>query len=431
MAQGMIDECRVLKRNNNSLIPKKNRFHGQDLASKGPELAKQWHPTRNGSLKPSDVSWKSNSLIWWLCPKSCDSGQQECVHEWPAKVSDRGRGQGCCFCSGRITCCMQTSLATVPRAVELWDYEKNYPLRPEFCRPGSKLAVWLLCPKTHRNEECRHSWKTDISSFFVKACNCQYCEHKSERPCCTNSSLAANHLLAAEWHCELNTKRPRDYWPSSGERVSWKCRFDENHVWEATIHDRTKSGGCRFCNSSRLELAMKTALEELRQETHTSEDGSSWKISSITQQAQMGRYSCDFTGKVISNTLNEQSDKTFCIETDGEQHFMEIKRNSHSDPKLELHKNQYRDRKKVDLCRQNNIPILRIAFNVKICKYKKLVIRFIKAIMNDDQLTMQAVEKPTGAHYYQKLYHGEYSEINKLEPIARIPEPPLKKRRLK
>ena len=30
-----------------------------DLASQCPDVAKQWHPTKNGSLKPTDVAVKS------------------------------------------------------------------------------------------------------------------------------------------------------------------------------------------------------------------------------------------------------------------------------------------------------------------------------------------------------------------------------------
>lgn len=35
-----------------------------DLESLNPELAKQWHPTLNGDLKPSDVTLHSNKKVW-------------------------------------------------------------------------------------------------------------------------------------------------------------------------------------------------------------------------------------------------------------------------------------------------------------------------------------------------------------------------------
>ena len=46
-----------------------------------PELAKEWHPTKNGSLTPFDVFASTNQYIWWLC--------HVCGHEWKAKGSNR------------------------------------------------------------------------------------------------------------------------------------------------------------------------------------------------------------------------------------------------------------------------------------------------------------------------------------------------------
>ena len=32
-----------------------------------PDLAKEWHPTKNGSLSPKDVTPESQMEVWWLC----------------------------------------------------------------------------------------------------------------------------------------------------------------------------------------------------------------------------------------------------------------------------------------------------------------------------------------------------------------------------
>jgi len=49
--------------------------HGESLAEVNPELAKQWHPTKNGILSPYDVKPNSSMKIWWKCQKGDD-------HEW-------------------------------------------------------------------------------------------------------------------------------------------------------------------------------------------------------------------------------------------------------------------------------------------------------------------------------------------------------------
>lgn len=57
-------------------IPK----NGSDLSTFNPEMAKEWHPTKNGNLTPRDVNGGSKARIWWQCEEG---------HEWEAKISDR------------------------------------------------------------------------------------------------------------------------------------------------------------------------------------------------------------------------------------------------------------------------------------------------------------------------------------------------------
>ena len=57
-----------------------------------PEVAKQWHPTKNGDLKPEGVAPASGKKVWWICEKG---------HEWPAAVNGRTNGSGCPMCAGK------------------------------------------------------------------------------------------------------------------------------------------------------------------------------------------------------------------------------------------------------------------------------------------------------------------------------------------
>ncbi|UQT48904.1 zinc-ribbon domain-containing protein [Flavonifractor plautii] len=59
------------------IIPGEN-----DLASQFPQLAAQWHPDKNGALRPENVSPNSNRKVWWLCPLG---------HAWKATVTSRSR----------------------------------------------------------------------------------------------------------------------------------------------------------------------------------------------------------------------------------------------------------------------------------------------------------------------------------------------------
>ena len=58
-----------------------------------PDLSAEWHPTRNGSVKPKDILPYSNKKVWWKCKKD---------HEWQAAPYNRSRGRGCAECWAEI-----------------------------------------------------------------------------------------------------------------------------------------------------------------------------------------------------------------------------------------------------------------------------------------------------------------------------------------
>ncbi|PEI80239.1 hypothetical protein CN636_25260 [Bacillus toyonensis] len=60
------------------------------LATLNPELAKQWHPTKNGTLTPYDVTRSSSKRVWWKCNEG---------HEWETSVNNRAYGSDCLYCS--------------------------------------------------------------------------------------------------------------------------------------------------------------------------------------------------------------------------------------------------------------------------------------------------------------------------------------------
>ena len=39
-----------------------------DLATINPELTAQWHPTKNGNLKPTQVTANAQKKVWWKLP---------------------------------------------------------------------------------------------------------------------------------------------------------------------------------------------------------------------------------------------------------------------------------------------------------------------------------------------------------------------------
>lgn len=65
-----------------------------DLKTVKPELACEWHPSKNRLISPSQVLPNSNKKVWWQC--------SICGYEWRTLISARTLGgSGCPHCAGK------------------------------------------------------------------------------------------------------------------------------------------------------------------------------------------------------------------------------------------------------------------------------------------------------------------------------------------
>ena len=105
-----------------------------DLAALFPELAHQWHPTRNGNLSPTQVLPGSQRTVWWICKKG---------HEWRAQIKSRVAGCGCPVCTNREIRLNENDFASkFPVLADQWHPTKNESLTPEQVPPGTTRKVW-------------------------------------------------------------------------------------------------------------------------------------------------------------------------------------------------------------------------------------------------------------------------------------------------
>ena len=130
-----------------------------DLATRYPDLAAEWHPTRNGDLSPADVLPGSHRLVWWQC---------EHGHEWRAQIKSRVAGTGCPVCSNRALLRGENDLATnYPELARQWHPTKNGQLTPSDVVPGTRRKVWWVCDKGHE-------WRASVSAR-VNGSGCPVC----------------------------------------------------------------------------------------------------------------------------------------------------------------------------------------------------------------------------------------------------------------
>jgi len=140
------------------------------LATKNPELAKEWHPTKNGDLTPYDVTCGSGKKVWWQC-------KDDKKHEWRIDVSNRNNlNSGCPYCSGLYSSEDYNLLVINPELCEEWNYSKNWGKPEEYC-PNSNKDVWWICM------ECGNEWKSSISNRSkINGTGCPECnESKGEK----------------------------------------------------------------------------------------------------------------------------------------------------------------------------------------------------------------------------------------------------------
>lgn len=207
-----------------------------DLASCNPELASQWHPTKNGACTPHSVRPFSSKKAWWRCEKG---------HEWQAVIASRSSGTGCPVCANRIVVSGINDLAfTYPELAAQWHPTKNGTLTPQKISHGYDRKVWWICEKGHE-------WQASPSTRVKMNAQC---------PICSNyvalagfNDLATTHPgIAAQWHPNKNgTLTPQKVVAGSNRNVWWQCGL--GHEWRAKVVDRTwNTNGCPYCANQKV-----------------------------------------------------------------------------------------------------------------------------------------------------------------------------------
>lgn len=139
-----------------------------DLATVNPRLASEWHPTKNGDLKPNQVTYGYCNSVWWKCHK--------CGYEWKTDVAHRVTSDiGCAVCAGKVTLKGYNDFATLhPELLKKWDYDKNI-IDPSSIPSSYKKKVWWICSKGH-------SYDTSVTSRALQHAGYPYCTNQKVLP---------------------------------------------------------------------------------------------------------------------------------------------------------------------------------------------------------------------------------------------------------
>jgi hypothetical protein len=235
------------------------------LANLNPELAKEWHPTKNGKLTPYDVTIGSARRVWWRCLKNP-------THEWQAACSNRtGQKQGCPFCANKKADLTNCLASTFPEIAKEWHPTKNGSLTPQQVTPGCDKKVWWLC-----SNDPSHEWKATCKDRTKKRSLCPFC---TQRKVTYSTSLAIKEPdIAREWHPQKNGNlTPYDLVPGSTKKVWWQCRNNPMHEWKVRCIDRTgkRKRGCPYCAGQRVHPSscLANTNPEIAREWHPQKNG--------------------------------------------------------------------------------------------------------------------------------------------------------------
>ena len=149
---------------------------GHPPLSSRPDLVAQWHPTRNGTKTPSDMSLGSEFRASWLC-QACSCGRP---HEWDTLVLQRALGgTGCPFCAERKPCACKSLTTLHPAVAASWDHEGNAELTPDDVSMSSHKKVWWVC---HKHEK-PYYWRArvDHRARRSKPTGCPSCAREARR----------------------------------------------------------------------------------------------------------------------------------------------------------------------------------------------------------------------------------------------------------
>lgn len=205
-----------------------------DLATKNPEVAKDWHPTKNGNLTPNMVTVQSDKLVWWHCPK--------CGKAWQAKVRSK---RGCPHCLHRPTKGTNDLATLRPEIAQEWHPTKNENLTPQDVKVYSNKKVWWKC------SVCNFEWQASANNRIGHQSGCPACAGRCAR-LGINDIFTINPELQKEWDYEANKDLdPKTLPQSSHTKVWWKCK-QCNHKWQAEIRQRIKGSKCPYCHNIKV-----------------------------------------------------------------------------------------------------------------------------------------------------------------------------------
>lgn len=235
------------------------------LATRYPEIAKEWCYEKNGDLTPDKITYGSNKNVWWRCSKNPD-------HVYCTSPNDRTYShRGCPYCNNMKVCSTNNLAVTHPDLAKQWYQAKNGELTPDHVLPSYTGKVWWQC-----SENPEHIWDCPVNYRVRFHWGCPYCKHKRFNDFSLSSLYPS---MARDWDYAKNGKdTPYAISPNSEKIVYWKC--EHGVEWKQSVVGRKNS----FLNGYHRCLMCR---EKLRMEMEARDSGAAEEVQVPLQREEL------------------------------------------------------------------------------------------------------------------------------------------------
>ena len=193
-----------------------------------PDLAKEWHPTKNAGLGPRDVTPGSGRKAWWLCEKG---------HWWQASVRDRVRGMKCTFCRDLNSQDDQRMVDAKPELLKEWHPTRNPDLKARDVSLNHPGKLWWICAQGHE-------WEATVR-MRLSGRGCPLCGNLAPPAALPKNATAAAQAKPAEGrlpagsHSRLAVFREAAAAPLSGNELRKGRRYERPAI---VMIEKARSG---------------------------------------------------------------------------------------------------------------------------------------------------------------------------------------------
>ncbi len=238
---------RALYGNNCPFCSGKRFSKDRSVAALAPDLARQWHPTKNKKLKPSDVTMASTKIVWWKCKNGSD-------HEWSCPVYSRALEKSGCPCCSNFKLSKTNSLKTLyPQIAKELHPKKNNGLKAHQLVATSNKIVWWQCKNGHE-------WQRNIRVRTINNSSCPKCP--GYRSKASSNPLSNYPEYASQFDINKNGLTPERVSAGTIKIYWWKCENGPDHEWQTSPVNRLRfAGKCPFC--ANLRFSTTNSLQRL------------------------------------------------------------------------------------------------------------------------------------------------------------------------